>query len=141
VRDKMAASPPWEELEHTADLALRARGEDRRTLFRNAALGLCALMGGESASDDLIQMHIDVEAADWEALLYGWLAEVLYTIEEHDLFLKEVVIREIKDGALSADIVGNPDGRFSRQIKAVTFHDLAIRQVREGYEATIIFDV
>jgi SHS2 domain-containing protein len=137
----MAKQPPWEEIEHTADLALRARGEDRRALFRNAALGLAALCEGESESNAIIHRHIALSAPDWETLLYDWLSEMLYIIEEHTLVLTEVVIDHTRDCTLNADIAGHPEGRFLRLVKAVTFHNLAIRQTEEGYEATIVFDV
>ena len=30
---------------------------------------------------------------------------------------------------------------YSREVKAVTYHELAIRQTPEGYEATVILDI
>jgi len=137
----MTKQPPWEEIEHTADLALRARGKDRRALFRNAAFGLAALLGGESNSAEIVEVHIELEASEWEVLLYGWLKEVLDAVEEHGLVLTEVFIRKIRDCKLNADFAGHPKGRFSRHIKAVTFHNLAIEQAQGNYEATIVFDV
>lgn len=137
----MTEQPPWEELEHTADLALRAWGEDRCALFRNAALGLSALLDGKAASEEVIRKHISLNAPDWEILLYDWLNEVLYAVEEVGLILTEVTITHLQDCALNADIAGHPNGQFSRHVKAVTFHDLAIKQMGGSYEATIVFDV
>jgi SHS2 domain-containing protein len=38
----------FEEIEHTADLAIRAYGQDMRELFANAAYGMFALMAEPS---------------------------------------------------------------------------------------------
>ena len=138
----MAKKPPWEELEHTADLALRARGKTRPALFRNAAFGLAALLGGETDSTDtFVEISIQYKASTLGLLLHELLREILLAVEEHGLVLTEVVIKQLKDNDLSADIIGNPGGRFSRYIKAVTFHNLEVKRGPEGYEATIVFDV
>ena len=63
-------SPPWEEVDHTADWALRVRGGDLRALFENAARGMISLIGGEAvAGAHEIERRIDLSAPDLETLL------------------------------------------------------------------------
>lgn len=137
----MSAQPPWEEIEHTADLALRACGEDLRALFQNAALGMLSLVGGDISSDEIIREHIELSAPDWEMLLYDWLGTLLHHIEDRSMVCTNVAVHRVQDLSLSAEVTGSPGYHFAKHIKAVTFHDLAIRQSKGGYEATIVFDV
>ena len=42
---------------------------------------------------------------------------------------------------LSAEIEGVPVESLAKEIKAVTYHNLAVRETARGLEATIVFDV
>ena len=55
----------WEEIPHTADWALRIRGEDLRSLFENAARGMASLIGGEAGADaETLRCDIALDAPD-----------------------------------------------------------------------------
>lgn len=135
-------SPPWEEVEHTADWALLVRGSDRHALFENAARGMLELIGGDPRTDAPIQTwRVRVEAADWETLLVDWLTELLIRIEEDHVLITEVEIQGFDPYQLQATVQGQPSQGFYKHIKAVTFHNLVIQSTQEGYETTIVFDV
>lgn len=135
-------SPPWEEVAHTADWALKVRGGDVRALFENAARGMVSLIGGQAAPGaEPIRREISLRAPDLETLLVDWLTELLVLVEEEGVIFNEISVSEVADLALRASVSAEPGGRFSKEIKAVTFHNLAIRPVANGYETTIVFDV
>lgn len=137
-----ANTPPWNEVEHTADWALLVRGGDRRELFENAARGMLELIGGEPAADASTQSwRLKVEASDWETLMVEWLTELLFRIEEDFVLITEVQIQQFDAYRLHATIEGRSSHGYHKHIKAVTFHRLDIHPTPDGYETTIVFDV
>lgn len=129
-----------EEIEHTADLAIRVRGRDLSQLFANAARGMFGLMADLEAVEPTIERHVELEEFDRETLLVSWLGELLWFNEESgDVFVR-FEITALTPTHLGAAAWGGPVSG-QRQIKAVTFHDLAIIETDDGYEVTLVFDV
>ena len=62
----------YEEIEHTADWALRVRGADLPTLFSNAALGMMELAGVRTENTAGESRKIELTADDMETLLVDW---------------------------------------------------------------------
>ena len=67
----------YEEIDHTADYAIRVRGLDLPGLFIEAARGMNALTAG-AAVGPAVSREIHVEASDLEALLVSWLEELAF---------------------------------------------------------------
>jgi SHS2 domain-containing protein len=133
---------PWKEVEHTADWALLVTGSDRGGLFKNAAMGMLDLIGGEPNPEAQPQQwQIEVEAVDWETLLVDWLTELLILIEENNVVIANVDIQKFKAFQLRAEVDGRASQGFKKHIKAVTFHNLNVQATKDGYETTIVFDV
>ena len=133
--------PPWEEIEHTADWALRVRGEDLRALFENAARGMAWLAGGEPPpGGEPVRKTVHLDAPDYETLLVDWLTELLYWMEDEHTVLTGIGVERVASLALAAEVRGIPGAKFSKHIKAATYHGLDIRQSEGGWEATIVFD-
>jgi SHS2 domain-containing protein len=141
-------SLPWEEIPHTADWALRVRGDSLRSLFENAARGMASLIGGEGLPDaETIRREIALDAPDLEMLLVDWLTELLVLVEDEGVFFTGIAVSEVADVVepstvgLRARVTAVPGEGFTKHIKAVTYHNLAIRQTDTGFETTIVFDV
>jgi SHS2 domain-containing protein len=133
---------PFVEIDHTADVALRVRGHNLSSLFQHAAQGLFHLMRCEPAGELSSSEHaVSVSADDLETLLVDWLAELLYLAERHDVCFQRFEIESFDRNSLSAVAYGSGPQYPQRDIKAVTYADLAIRQVDDGYETTVTFDV
>jgi SHS2 domain-containing protein len=140
--DNISASHGWEEVDHTADWALRVWGEDLRSLFENAARGMVSLIEGKAAPDQPATHHtFELEALDWEILLVDWLTELLALIEDEGIVFSHIHIERVDDLKLAAQASGQPGGEFKKVIKAATYHNLAIRHTPIGYETVIVFDV
>jgi SHS2 domain-containing protein len=132
---------PYRELDHTADLALEAHGRDLAELFRNAADGMIAIAGYEPEEGPRFPRRLQLSAPDGETLLVTWLEEILSQAEAEHTLLQDYTLR-VKDGTgLEVEAVALPIRRIAKEIKAVTFHELAIRPAEGGLEATIVFDV
>ena len=134
-------SKRFEEIEHTADLAIRAYGRDMRELFANAAQGMFALMVEPSLEESACQREVSLEATDYESLLVDWLNELIYLHEVEGETYSQFAIKTLSPRKLQAQVTGGPTKIKTRAIKAATFHELEVVKTDKGYEATIVFDV
>ncbi len=132
---------PFEEVEHTADWALRVWGATAPELFVNAARGMYHLVGAEREGGDTIHRPLELQGLDLEALLVDWLTELLYRLHQHDEVFDTLQIESLTGNQLQACVAGGPAGPLNRYIKAVTFHNLRIVHTEAGYEVTVVFDV
>ena len=134
-------SKRFEEIEHTADLAIRAYGRDMREIFANAAHGMFALMAEPSAEEPAREREVSLEATDYEGLLVDWLNELIYLHEVEGETYSQFAIKTLLPTGLKAQVTGGPTKIKTRAIKAATFHELEVVKTDKGYEATIVFDV
>ena len=131
----------FEEIEHTADWAYRVRGENLAQLFIQAALGLYALVGMQLGSGERIARSLQLKAIDRESLLIAWLNELLYLHESEGLGLEQITIQHLDETRIQAEVIGAPTQQWLKDIKAVTYHNLAIRETESGLEVTLVLDV
>ncbi len=133
--------PGFEEVEHTADWALRVRGLDLADLCRRAAAGMMQLAGVEVGNDPSSDWDVHLTAPDAESLLVSWLEEVLFEMETRQRAPREMRLRTQGETHLVGTVTLGPLLHLGKAIKAVTYHDLRIRRDSSGCEATIVFDV
>jgi len=132
----------FEEVEHTADRALRIWGRDLAELFVNAALGMNSLMlAAEADSEPAPAKSFTLEAIDAENLLVAWLSELAFYAETELLIFTRFEFSRISPTGLSAVARGNRVGALEKHVKAVTFHNLEIRSACDGLSTTVVFDV
>jgi SHS2 domain-containing protein len=131
----------FEEIEHTADIAIRVWGGDLADLFANAAYGMAFQLADLDGVDLTIERPIELEACDAETLLVAWLGELLYLGERDECVFTEFDMLEVVPTRLRAVARGGAVRVYRGHVKAVTFNDLEIRRTDEGYETTIVFDV
>ena len=124
--------PYFEEIEHTADQALRVRGTDFKELLHNAALGMLQLTGVIPRSGPSRDRKIEVQAPDREGLLVTWLEELLYLTETRGVTYTEFELHITDDTHLVAKVQETPIAAITRHIKAVTYHDLEIEETEDG---------
>ena len=141
---------PFEEIEHTADWALRVRGRTLPALFTAAARGMFSLLTDLSAVRPEVRLELDLRAFDTETLLVDWLNELLYRAEEKRIVFSvfEITALERTDPArpldparLRALVAGGPPRGLHKAIKAATFSGLSIRHDDAGYMTELVFDV
>jgi SHS2 domain-containing protein len=129
-------------VEHTADWALRLRGDDLKALFTRAAEGMAYLLVGDlSAVPRNVSRDLMLEAYDAEEMLVLFLGELAYWAERDGLVFPAADLREASPTRLAGTVSGGRPPEIQKHIKAVTYHDLAIRQTEAGLEVTVVFDV
>jgi SHS2 domain-containing protein len=132
----------FEEIEHTADWALRIRGHDLSELLVNAARGMSSLLVSELTSiPTTMKKRFEIEGDDAESLLVNWLSELAYWAETEGLVFREFNLTQVGPTHLQAVVQGGQMADLQKHIKAVTYHNLEIIETDEGLEATVVFDV
>ncbi|MDP3938349.1 MAG: archease [Deltaproteobacteria bacterium] len=138
-------------LDHTADVGVVVHGDSLEALFEIAAEALSDLITDRETVEEREERRVVLSAPDPEQLLVRWLTEILAWFEIDGLVFRRFSVR--MDGALSLEgrafgeafTYGAADRNarhpFRTAIKAVTYHQLSVRQSGDGWEATIIFDV
>jgi SHS2 domain-containing protein len=132
--------PPFEEVPHTADRALRIHGRDWPELFTHGAAGMNSLMA-PALPEPTLTREIALEALDLESLLVAWLSELAFFAETEALVFTRFEFRQLTRERLTALARGGRAERIDRHVKAVTFHGLSITPEADGWETTVVFDV
>ena len=139
------SQPPFEILEHTADVGIVVHGADLPELFANAGLGMFTLMADLEGVREREERAIEVEARDRETLLVRWLTELLYHLDAEEMLFHRFQIEELTETRLRARGFGERIDRERHRlhfgVKAVTRHMLEIARENGGYRATILFDI
>lgn len=130
----------YEEIDHTADIALRVWGEDFHTLLSHSAKGMYELMGITIKPESQIENTFQIESGVKETVLVDFLSEVLFLAEDRGQVYQSFSFSQ-EDATLDVHASGHKVESIRRNIKAVTFHDLDIMETDQGLETTITFDV
>lgn len=131
----------FEEVEHTADLALRVWGEDLKALFTSAARGMAWLMADPEGVEVDVEFSVELSAEDPETLLVTWLGELLYLSERENLIFTEFDLEQVSSTHLVGKVRGGAPERWRNHIKAATFSELDIREMESGLGTNVVFDV
>lgn len=136
------ANTGFEEIEHTADLALRIFGRNLSDLLFNAARGMSTLLVVDLTSIPLTHHEqIEIDAYDAESLLVNWLSELAYWAETESIVFTRFELQNVTPTGLDATVHGGRIPDLKKHIKAVTYHNLEIIDTPDGLETTIVFDV
>jgi SHS2 domain-containing protein len=134
----------FEFIEHTADVGIRADGHTLSELFGNAALGMFSLIADLDNLTPTETIAVEVEAPDPESLLMLWLTELIYHYETERILFCQFLVQEFGSHRLRGVAKGQrfqPGGiEILRHIKAVTYHELEVKETPEGWTAQVIFD-
>ncbi|MBI4478538.1 MAG: archease [Acidobacteria bacterium] len=137
--------PPYEVLEHTADVGLRINGSSLPELFSNAGLGLMALAIEPQPIREDERLLLSVTGSDVEQLLVNWLSEILYHMDAEGWVFARFAIEQCSPTAVAGEGWGVRRDAAARTravaVKAVTYHQLSVHRTPEGWQATVYFDI
>ncbi len=131
----------------TADAAFEAYGATMEELFANAALAMFNVIaplnkiGVESVRD------VTVAADSYDELLHNWLAELVYLKDVHGELYSQFKVRiETRDviqlaAEIHGDTIDSVREHTHTDVKAVTYHRLAIVRRENGLVATVVLDL
>jgi SHS2 domain-containing protein len=136
----------YELRDHTADVAVEATGETLDAVFGFVADGLATAMCDEIPAAGGERFDLDVRAENREALLFDYLDELIYERDvrgvlpvDHEASVTDV------DGEVwtcEASARGVPLSAVdARDVKAVTYSEMALEETTDGWRAYVVFDV
>ena len=139
----------FEFLEHVSDAYIAAYGKTLEEAFQNAAEAMFQTMIETETVAPKLEEKVTAEGRDREALLYNWLETLLLKFDMEGKVYSKFKIEKIekRDGefALKATIRGEPyDANKHRpkvEVKAVTYHQMEIKEQKRGYELKFILDL
>jgi SHS2 domain-containing protein len=135
----------YELIDHTADVYVSLRGDSLCELFENAAYALADVQVDLTGVQAVEQRQVAVEAADIEQGLVRWLQKLLVMMEVEHLVPCRFEVSEVTDQDVKATVWGESLDETRHQlrglVKAVTYHGLEIKEVAQGWEAKVLFDV
>lgn len=139
------AAPHVRPVEHTADAGFEVTAPTLPLLFERAALALVALMADVTDVADAEHADVTVSAPARDELLHGFLSAVLLEVVVRHLLPASVDVTALGDGVVSARLGGiridrTPDALY-QEVKAVTWHQLAVESRAGGFWARVIVDL
>jgi len=137
---------PYEVVDHTADIGIKAFGRSREELFAHMAEGMFSLIVPPESVSSTQTISLTVQAKGWEQLLVAWLRELLYRFDTQHFLGRTFEIQTLTPTQLTASVAGETldlkRHPADKEIKAVTYCDLMLSQNPEGvWSAQVIFDI
>ncbi|MBU0510343.1 MAG: archease [Chloroflexi bacterium] len=128
------------EIEHTADWELHIWAPDLTSLLEQAARGMYALSQMRLAAGPRLTRRFEIPFTDRESLLVDFLSELLFFGEDEEIAFDEYQL-DFDGTSLKVRVGGAPIEEQSKEIKAVTYHKMEVRETGRGLEVNIVFDV
>ncbi|MBI9047701.1 MAG: archease [Anaerolineaceae bacterium] len=125
---------------HTADYAILVWGKTLSSLFESAALGMFYLMGMKVEKGDNEILICDLQAENLENLLVDFLSELLFILEVRNSAILDMEL-SINGLSLSAKLTLGKITNLDKWVKAVTYHNLSVKETFRGFETNLVFDV
>jgi SHS2 domain-containing protein len=92
-----------------------------------------------------VQREIALEGSDVENLLVQWLSEILYLYDGEHYLVSGIEILELSSTRLKARVTGEfiqeQKHRLRMDVKAVTYHQLSVRQEPNGSTVRVFLDI
>jgi SHS2 domain-containing protein len=137
----------YEQIEHTADLAIRAYGDTVDEAFAAAADAMFDIITERAPIESREHVAFEVESDDRESLLVAFLSKLILSTEVDHWVLHDFAVTLQGDRKLHASASGE---RFDParhggglQIKGVSYHMLEIANPQPGSPASVqvLFDI
>ena len=132
-------------LDHTADIGLVVYGEDLKRLFENAGEAFFTVITDLEKVRKRIERKIEIGKESLERLMVDWLNELLYLHEVEDLLFSHFEVESVGEDGLKARVKGEPfeEGRhpIKTGVKAVTYHQIQVKQENGLWRAQVILDL
>ena len=91
-------------------------------------------------SPTILTRKLEFRIGEPETLLIDFLSELIYLTESERIAFDQFNL-EISGDLLIAQLSGSRIESVAKEIKAATYHNLEIRETRDGLVANIVFDV
>jgi SHS2 domain-containing protein len=137
----------YELVDHTADLGVRVFAPTRAALIAPSTAGFYATIGDvhPGVHDATAPRTFEFSGDDDAVLLRDYLAELLVLFETQRRMLVEAHAAEFTASVLRVSgreqTIDWAQSALDREVKAVTYHELMVRQTAQGFEAFFLVDI
>ncbi len=135
----------FEILNHTADIGLIVHGQDLKTLFENAGEAFFHLITDLRKVKQRVEREIGIEERSLERLMVDWLSELLYLHDVEGLLFRRFHVESVSEKGLKAKVKGEAFQEgvhvIKTEVKAVTYHQIQVREENGGWKAQVILDL
>ena len=148
----------YEYLDHPADVGFTARGATLEECFAAAAEAFNEFGWESGRAEPREALDVRARAASLEDLMFSWLSELLYLNDGEQWVFRRFEVASVvqnaaqgpgqeKDDRWEIQAVAHGEKfdetrhRARTYVKAVTYHQLAVRETASGWEATVYIDV
>jgi len=135
----------FEILDHTADIGLVVHGENLKALFENAGEAFFHLITDLRKVKRRIERKIDIGGERLDRLMVDWLNELLYLHDIENLLFRGFKVESVGEDGLKAMAKGEAFQEgvhvIKTEVKAVTYHQIEVRQEKGRWRARVIIDL
>jgi SHS2 domain-containing protein len=138
---------PYRFLPHTADVAVDAAGRTLPSLFEHSALALFDLVTDRATVRPRRRVPIAARGQTREDLLVRFLSEILYLQEVKGWRFRACKVSEVDRfrlvarGSASGEPFDETRHPRRREVKAITYHQIAIRKRAGAWRVRFVLDV
>lgn len=126
-------------LEHTADIMFEAYGKSYPEALQNAAKALFSVFGAAGESE---RVAFSVSAHNLEELTVQSLADLLAYMDTHEIVLSRLSVKNFDQKKPSVELEAFGEKKRPRDsVKAVTYHELMVKEDGKGWTIRILLDV
>lgn len=133
--------------EHTAEAKFTAFGHSLEEAFVNAALAMENMMLDTGKVKPKIKKQINIETKHLKSLLYDFLQEFIVLFDSEFFVLNKIDTLKVKqkgsDYILIAIVWGDNAHHYEvlSGIKAVTYHEMEIKEEKGYWKVVVVLDV
>jgi SHS2 domain-containing protein len=142
---RLAAMKRFEILDHTADIGIIVHGENLKALFENAGEAFFSLITDLRKVRHRTERRVNIGGESLDRLMVDWLSELLYLHDVENLLIKGFKVDSVGEDGLKAIVKGEPFQEgihvIKTEVKAVTYHQIEVRQEKRGWRAQVILDL
>lgn len=145
LRACSAVTRKYRFIAHTADIRVVVYGNTLPQLFEHAAQSLSAVLTDVRTIRGSESRVIAVRGSGLESVLVAWLSELLYLFDTGGWLFRRFGVEEVNQRGLRALAWGECCNEMRHviktQVKAVTFHQLAVREEGGRWVTRIVYDI
>jgi SHS2 domain-containing protein len=136
----MVENSGFKEIEHTADSELHVWAPDMPALLVQAAKGMYALLQTRLVDSPRLPRDLEIPFQDRESLIVDFLSELLFYAEDEAVGF-DTIRPTLNEVSCKIQLVGAYIKEQTKEIKAVTYHGMQVKETESGFEVNIVFDV
>jgi SHS2 domain-containing protein len=109
-----------------------------------AAKGLTSLIVDLAGVEPRQDASFRIAGKDLDYLLFDWLNELVYLLDREHLVFSQFSVTVSETGLIATcrgEPIDSTRHQLEHEVKAVTYHDLKVEQVEDGWVAEVILDI